>query len=202
MSTATLGEPAVYFGAIWSAVSALLVFLKHRNERLSAATDIALWAASIPLVAALTWWVAGSLAGVALPLALSLALGGIARMAIAHLTPFGVGMTIQSFCKEALQKAGGWAEWSLTEDSEVAVRIHAAGYTGHTFADTAGRGLIPETMDGLKRQQFRWTLGPVQQFMKHWRLYFGLDPRGRLNLPQKVVEIQHSSSAWSPCWRS
>jgi hypothetical protein len=37
-------------------------------------------------------------------------------------------------------------------------------------------------------------VGPVQQFKKHWRLYFGLDKTGHLNLAQKVVEIQHSFS--------
>ncbi|HWH80819.1 MAG TPA: glycosyltransferase [Burkholderiaceae bacterium] len=108
---------------------------------------------------------------------------------------YDAAYTVGTMCmvrKEALEKAGGWAEWSLTEDSEVAVRIHALGYIGHVFAETAGRGLIPETMEGVKKQQFRWSAGPVQQFAKHWRLYLGIGGTGRMTLRQRVLEIRHS----------
>lgn len=94
--------------------------------------------------------------------------------------------------REVLERAGEWAEWSLTEDSELAVRIHALGYVGHVFGETAGRGLIPETMEGVKKQQFRWSSGPVQQFRAHWRLYLGLGSGGRLSLLQRMLEIRHS----------
>ncbi|MFI5783356.1 glycosyltransferase [Nocardia sp. NPDC051570] len=94
--------------------------------------------------------------------------------------------------REALERAGGWAEWSLTEDSELAVRIHALGYVGHVFRDTAGRGLIPETMEGVKKQQFRWSSGPMQQFMVHWRVYLGYGSRGRLSFLQGMLELNHS----------
>ncbi|MGA9918718.1 MAG: glycosyltransferase [Paraburkholderia sp.] len=111
------------------------------------------------------------------------------------LSEYDAGYTVGTMClvrRKALEMAGGWAEWALTEDSELAVRIHALGYTGHVFTDTAGRGLIPETMDGVKKQQFRWTAGPVQQFLVHWRLYLGLGGNGRLSFAQKVLEIRHS----------
>lgn len=108
---------------------------------------------------------------------------------------YDAAYTVGTMCmvrKSALYEAGGWAEWALTEDSELAVRLHALGYTGHVFADTRGRGLIPETMDGVKRQQFRWSAGPIQQFMMHWRLYFGLGGKGRLTFMQKILELKHS----------
>jgi cellulose synthase/poly-beta-1,6-N-acetylglucosamine synthase-like glycosyltransferase len=108
---------------------------------------------------------------------------------------FGSAFIAGTMClvrREALERAGEWAEWSLTEDSELAVRIHALGYVGHVFRDTAGRGLIPETMEGVKKQMFRWSSGPIQQFMVHWRLYLGIDPRGRLSRYQRMLEIKHS----------
>ncbi len=72
-----------------------------------------------------------------------------------------------------LDRAGGWAEWCQTEDSEFAIRAHAAGY-GSIFVDRRyGRGLIPETLGELKKQRFRWTYGPGQEFITHWRLYLG-----------------------------
>ncbi|HWJ71235.1 MAG TPA: glycosyltransferase [Sphingobium sp.] len=87
---------------------------------------------------------------------------------------YGGAFTIGTMCllrTAALRKAGDWAEWCLTEDSEVSVRIRAAGYRGYYFNETFGRGLIPETFDDYKKQRFRWTAGPVQQLRRHWRLF-------------------------------
>lgn len=96
--------------------------------------------------------------------------------------------------REALEKAGGWAEWCLTEDSECAVRIHALGYTSIFLSQTFGRGLIPETFSGYKKQRLRWTIGPIQQIKRHWRLYL---PRpfctpSLLSFWQKALELSHS----------
>ncbi|MET0136831.1 MAG: glycosyltransferase family 2 protein, partial [Sphingobium sp.] len=87
---------------------------------------------------------------------------------------YGGAFTIGTMCilrTEALRKAGGWAEWCLTEDSEVSVRLRACGYEGIYLGETFGRGLIPDTFDDYKKQRFRWTAGPVQQLRRHWRLF-------------------------------
>lgn len=87
---------------------------------------------------------------------------------------YGAAFTIGTMClirTKALREAGDWAEWCLTEDSEVSVRLREAGYGGVFLRDTFGRGLIPETFDDYKKQRFRWTAGPVQQLRRHWRLY-------------------------------
>ncbi|WP_162301977.1 glycosyltransferase [Croceibacterium ferulae] len=87
---------------------------------------------------------------------------------------YGGAFTIGTMCllrTRALRAAGGWAEWCLTEDSEVSVRIRAVGYRGYYLSETFGRGLIPDTFDDYKKQRFRWTAGPVQQLMRHWRLF-------------------------------
>lgn len=87
---------------------------------------------------------------------------------------YGGAFTIGTMCllrTRALREAGGWAEWCLTEDSEVSVRMRAVGYRGYYFNETFGRGLIPETFDDYKKQRFRWTAGPVQQLRRHWRLF-------------------------------
>src|ERR1700683_84151 len=73
--------------------------------------------------------------------------------------------------RRALAEVAGWAEWSLTEDSEVSIRLHAAGYAGLMFRAPYGKGLIPETFAAYRRQRFRWAYGPVQTFKHHWRLY-------------------------------
>lgn len=118
------------------------------------------------------------------------------KICLPNFCEYDAGFTVGTMCllrRAALEEAGGWAEWCLTEDSEVAVRIQALGYSGHSLADTGGRGLIPETFEGMKKQWFRWAAGPVQQFQRHWRLYFGLNP-SKLSLAQRANEIMHSFS--------
>ncbi|WP_194813750.1 glycosyltransferase family 2 protein [Nocardia sp. XZ_19_385] len=72
--------------------------------------------------------------------------------------------------KSALYEIGGWAPWSLTEDSELGLRLHAAGYRALLVQRTYGHGLIPERFADYTKQRFRWTYGPVQTFKQHWRL--------------------------------
>ena len=108
-----------------------------------------------------------------------------------------INYTIGTMClikRKALDEVKGWAEWCLTEDSEVAVRIHALDYKGYYLNHTFGYGLIPETFEGYKHQRFRWSAGPVQQFMKHWRLYLPWTFQSKLTAVQKFGEISHSLS--------
>jgi cellulose synthase/poly-beta-1,6-N-acetylglucosamine synthase-like glycosyltransferase len=86
----------------------------------------------------------------------------------------GAGLTVGTMSlirRTALEQVGGWAEWCLTEDSELAIRLHAAGYTSRYLTHAHGRGLIPETFRAYRQQRFRWTAGPVQELKHHWRLF-------------------------------
>jgi cellulose synthase/poly-beta-1,6-N-acetylglucosamine synthase-like glycosyltransferase len=105
-------------------------------------------------------------------------------------------LTVGTMClirRRALEEAGGWAEWCLTDDSELAIRIHALGYSSLYLEETFGRGLIPETFEGYKRQRARWTYGPVQEFKHHLRLLlphpYGL--RSELTPTQKLHHLNH-----------
>ncbi|MFG1923119.1 glycosyltransferase [Cryptosporangium sp. NPDC048952] len=92
----------------------------------------------------------------------------------------GAGITVGTMSLirlETLDAAGGWAEWCQTEDSEFAIRAHAVGYTSILLDRAYGWGLIPETVAELKRQRFRWTYGPGQEFKAHARLYLGASSR-------------------------
>ena len=105
-------------------------------------------------------------------------------------------ITVGTMClirRKALEEAGGWAEWCATEDSELAIRIHALGYSGVYLNTTFGRGLIPETFSGYKQQRFRWTYGPVQELKHHFRLYLpgALGRPSALSAAQKVHHLNH-----------
>jgi hypothetical protein len=100
---------------------------------------------------------------------------------------------------DALERAGGWAEWCLTEDSELAIRIHAVGYQSVYLTEPYGRGLIPETFEGYRRQRYRWTFGPVQEFQRHWRLFLPgrLGTPSALTGPQKLHHANHGLDVMS-----
>lgn len=106
-------------------------------------------------------------------------------------------LTVGTMClirRRALEDAGGWAEWCVTEDSELAIRIHACGYSSVYLPITFGRGLIPQTFHGYKRQRFRWTYGPIQELKHHFRLFlpkrWGTTPSA-LTPSQKVLHLNH-----------
>lgn len=108
----------------------------------------------------------------------------------------GAGLTVGTMSlirRAALEAAGGWAEWCLTEDSELSIRIHALGYRSVYLNEPLGRGLIPETFAGYRQQRFRWTYGPVQELRRHLRLFL---PRpfaraSELSWRQRVHHANH-----------
>ncbi|MFG2395436.1 glycosyltransferase family 2 protein [Streptomyces lavendulae] len=82
--------------------------------------------------------------------------------------------TVCLFRSKALWSVGGWAEWCVTEDSELGIRLAAAGYDSLLINETFGYGLIPETFADYKKQRYRWTFGPAQAMRRHWRLFLPL----------------------------
>lgn len=113
------------------------------------------------------------------------------------LSEWGADFIIGTMClirRQALEQVGGWATWCLTEDSESAIRIHSLGYSSIFLTETFGRGLIPETFLGYKKQRRRWTIGPIQQFLYHWRLFLP-NPwaaPSKLTFWQRALELVHS----------
>jgi exo-beta-1,3-glucanase (GH17 family)/cellulose synthase/poly-beta-1,6-N-acetylglucosamine synthase-like glycosyltransferase len=69
--------------------------------------------------------------------------------------------------RAALEQAGGWAEWSITEDAELGLRIFEQGFEAHYLPKNYGRGLMPETFLDYKQQRFRWAFGAMQILRRH-----------------------------------
>ncbi len=85
---------------------------------------------------------------------------------------YGAGLLTGTMCmisRTALERAGGWAHWCCTEDSELSIRILAAGYTIRYLPITLGRGTMPDTFDGYRRQRRRWRIGPTHELRHHAR---------------------------------
>lgn len=99
--------------------------------------------------------------------------------------------------RKVLEEVGGWAEWCVTEDSELAVRIHAQGYKSAYLNTVFGKGLIPETFNDYKKQRFRWTYGPVQELRRHFRLFLpkAFAKPSALTAAQKIHHLIHGLGA-------
>jgi exo-beta-1,3-glucanase (GH17 family)/cellulose synthase/poly-beta-1,6-N-acetylglucosamine synthase-like glycosyltransferase len=99
--------------------------------------------------------------------------------------------TMTMIRKCALEAVGGWAEWTITEDAELGLRLlehgHEAVYTPRCY----GRGLTPDTFHDYKAQRFRWALGAVQILRRHRRKLLGLEP-SKLTLGQRF----HYLTGW------
>jgi exo-beta-1,3-glucanase (GH17 family)/cellulose synthase/poly-beta-1,6-N-acetylglucosamine synthase-like glycosyltransferase len=87
----------------------------------------------------------------------------------------------------------GWAEWCITEDAELGLRIFAEGYDATYIPVSYGRGVMPDTFLDFKKQRSRWAFGAMQVMRRH----FGALVRGqdtRLTLGQRY----HFLAGWLP----
>src|SRR5499427_3637812 len=65
-----------------------------------------------------------------------------------------------------------WAEWCITEDAELGLRIFESGYDATYVPESYGRGLMPDTFIDFKKQRFRWAYGAMQILKSHARTLF------------------------------
>jgi cellulose synthase/poly-beta-1,6-N-acetylglucosamine synthase-like glycosyltransferase len=64
--------------------------------------------------------------------------------------------------RAAIEAAGGWSAYSITEDLDLAIRARLAGWHGIFVAEPPIPGQVPDTMRNWRRQQRRWSNGFVQ----------------------------------------
>ncbi len=95
--------------------------------------------------------------------------------------------------KSTLDEVGGWAEWCITEDAELGLRVFQKGYEAHYTSNSYGRGLIPDTFIDYKKQRHRWAYGSVQIIKKHARTLF-LPGGSKLSAGQRY----HFVAGWLP----
>jgi exo-beta-1,3-glucanase (GH17 family)/cellulose synthase/poly-beta-1,6-N-acetylglucosamine synthase-like glycosyltransferase len=68
--------------------------------------------------------------------------------------------------------AARWAEWCITEDAELGLRIFESGFDASYVPTSYGRGLMPDTFIDFKKQRFRWAYGAMQIIKAHGRELF------------------------------
>jgi exo-beta-1,3-glucanase (GH17 family)/cellulose synthase/poly-beta-1,6-N-acetylglucosamine synthase-like glycosyltransferase len=92
-----------------------------------------------------------------------------------------------------LRDVKGWAEWCITEDAELGLRIFEAGHEGGYVEQSYGRGVMPDTFIDYKKQRFRWAYGSIQIMRRHLRQLLGWGD-GSLSRGQRY----HFVAGWLP----
>jgi exo-beta-1,3-glucanase (GH17 family)/cellulose synthase/poly-beta-1,6-N-acetylglucosamine synthase-like glycosyltransferase len=70
--------------------------------------------------------------------------------------------------RTAFDEVGGWSTATITEDTELGLRLLEAGYEGTYTNRRYGWGLLPDTYEAFKTQRHRWAYGAMQIIRKHW----------------------------------
>lgn len=63
----------------------------------------------------------------------------------------------------------GWADWCITEDAELGLRVFEKGLSAAYSERSYGKGLMPDTFIDFKKQRFRWAYGAIQIMKRHAR---------------------------------
>ena len=71
--------------------------------------------------------------------------------------------------RSAMHEVGDWSEWSITEDSELGLRLFEAGYSAVYTHRRYGWGLLPDTLRAFRRQRDRWAAGGMQIMLRHFK---------------------------------
>jgi len=100
--------------------------------------------------------------------------------------------TMTMIRRQVLDQLRGWAEWCITEDAELGLRVFADGLEAAYIPRSYGKGLMPDNFLDYKKQRFRWAYGAVQILRRHAGLLFGNS--GRLTPGQRY----HFLAGWLP----
>jgi exo-beta-1,3-glucanase (GH17 family)/cellulose synthase/poly-beta-1,6-N-acetylglucosamine synthase-like glycosyltransferase len=95
--------------------------------------------------------------------------------------------------RKVLEQVGAWAEWCITEDAELGLRIFEQGLEASYTSRSYGRGLMPDTYMDYKKQRYRWAYGAMQILKRHARQLI-LPGTSRLTAGQRY----HFIAGWLP----
>jgi cellulose synthase/poly-beta-1,6-N-acetylglucosamine synthase-like glycosyltransferase len=95
--------------------------------------------------------------------------------------------------RSVLEELGGWAEWCITEDAELGLRVFERGFEATYLSRSYGKGLMPDTFIDFKKQRFRWAYGSMQIMRAHAKQLFSRQDRS-LTCGQRY----HFIAGWLP----
>ncbi|MGH7194878.1 MAG: glycosyltransferase family 2 protein, partial [Candidatus Saccharimonadales bacterium] len=100
--------------------------------------------------------------------------------------------TMTMIRRSVLAQVRGWAEWCITEDAELGLRVFESGLEAAYIPRSYGRGLMPDTFLDYKKQRFRWAYGAIQILKHHAGPLFGFGS------PLTPGQRYHFLAGWLP----
>jgi exo-beta-1,3-glucanase (GH17 family)/cellulose synthase/poly-beta-1,6-N-acetylglucosamine synthase-like glycosyltransferase len=102
--------------------------------------------------------------------------------------------------KQALLDVGQWSHHTVCEDSELGLRLLAAGGQAVYVDATLGQGLLPDDIEQYCRQRRRWAMGGFQIMRSHAALLFNGLSRAPKNTQASLTPAQrfHFVAGWMP----
>ena len=91
-------------------------------------------------------------------------LPGLVRQA----APLPLGGTSNHFRRAVLDGIGGWDPYNVTEDADLGIRLHRAGYRTRVLASTTLEEANSDFVNWIK-QRSRWYKGYMQTWLVHMR---------------------------------
>lgn len=89
-----------------------------------------------------------------------------------------------------------WADWCITEDAELGLRVFEKGLSAAYCEQSFGKGVMPDTFIDFKKQRFRWAYGAMQIIKHHFKLLI----LGKANDGRVLTKGQryHFIAGWLP----
>jgi len=95
--------------------------------------------------------------------------------------PVPLGGTSNHFRRQAIEQAGGWDPFNVTEDADLGLRLHRAGHQVRILDSVTLEEANSDTVNWL-RQRSRWYKGYLQTWLVHMRnpvtLWRQVGPKG------------------------
>jgi len=83
--------------------------------------------------------------------------------------------TVSTYRLKPVKEIGGFRGEMLTEDADIGLRLHGAGYKGVYVDCPVGYGLMPYDLESYRKQKWRWAFGNAQS-LKTLFSFFGKIP--------------------------
>ncbi|MEX1136240.1 MAG: glycosyltransferase family 2 protein [Balneolales bacterium] len=98
--------------------------------------------------------------------------------------------TVSVIRKKSLLEVGLWSDRTITEDVDLGLRLHEAGYQGVYVPKPLGKGLMPTDLKSLRQQRERWAYGNTQTFFN----FLGMSKRNLST--RQLTGIVTQLTAW------
>jgi len=101
--------------------------------------------------------------------------------------------TMSLIRRAALEFSGNWAEWTITEDAELGLRLFREGWEAVYSPRSFGRGVMPDDFAAFRKQRFRWAYGAMQILRGHAKAVFN-----PFNTELTMGQRWHFITGWLP----